>query len=372
MPSTYSSLKIQLMATGENSGTWGNVTNVNLGTALEEAIVGSADVTFASANVTLTLTDTNASQTARNLRLNLTGTTGAPRDLIVPAIEKVYIINNGCAHTVTVKNATGSGIAVPAGETMWVYNNGTNVVDVVNYLTALDLGTPLPITSGGTGTNSTTYCNLQANVTGTLPVARGGTGQTTLTANAVLTGNGTSAIGSVSPGTSGNILTSNGTAWVSSAPAAQGFDAGTRLIFAQTAAPTGWTKDTVNYNNHALRVVTGAASTGGTVDFTTAFASQTPTGSVSITSVSGSAGATTLTTPQIPSHTHTFNGGPTVLQGSPGETGTSGNTVRTSGATGGGGSHTHPFSFSSGSGTFSGNAINLAVKYLDVITATKN
>ena len=76
MASTYSNLKIQLMATGENSGTWGNVTNVNLGTAIEEAIAGSADVTFSSGNVTLTLTDTNASQTARNMRLNLTGTTG--------------------------------------------------------------------------------------------------------------------------------------------------------------------------------------------------------------------------------------------------------------------------------------------------------
>jgi hypothetical protein len=71
MASTYSSLKIQLMTTGENSGTWGNVTNVNLGTAIEEAIVGSADVTFSSAQVTLTLTDSNASQAARNLRLEL-------------------------------------------------------------------------------------------------------------------------------------------------------------------------------------------------------------------------------------------------------------------------------------------------------------
>ena len=79
MASTYSNLKFQLMATGENSGTWGNVTNVNLGTAIEEAIAGTADVTFASADVTLTLSNTNASQTARNMRLNLTGTTGAAR-----------------------------------------------------------------------------------------------------------------------------------------------------------------------------------------------------------------------------------------------------------------------------------------------------
>ena len=143
MPSTYSSLKIQLMATGENNTTWGNVTNDNLGVAIEEAIVGSADVTFASGDVTLTLTNTNATQTARNLRLRCTGTTGGARNLSVPAIEKPYIVQNDCADTITVKNATGTGIAVPAGKTMWVYNDGTNVVDAVTHLTSLTLTNPL-------------------------------------------------------------------------------------------------------------------------------------------------------------------------------------------------------------------------------------
>ena len=76
MASTYSNLKIQLMATGENSGTWGNVTNTNLGTALEQAITGSVDVTVNS-DTTLTLTDTNGAQDARALRLNLTGSGAA-------------------------------------------------------------------------------------------------------------------------------------------------------------------------------------------------------------------------------------------------------------------------------------------------------
>ena len=169
------------MATGENSGTWGNVTNVNLGTALEEAIVGSADVTFASGTVTLTLTDSNSTQAARNLRLNLTGTSGGAQDLIVPAIEKVYIVNNGCADAITVKNSGGTGIAVPAGKTMWVYNNGTNVVDVSTHLTSLTLGSALPIASGGTGSTSTTYANLQSNVTGILPIANGGTNSNSTT-----------------------------------------------------------------------------------------------------------------------------------------------------------------------------------------------
>ena len=154
MPSTYSNLKIQLMATGENTTTWGDVTNTNLGTAIEEAIVGSADVAFSNANVTITLTNTNGPQNARNVRLNLTGTATAGYNLIVPAIEKPYIINNGTDGTITVKNTTGTGIAVPAGKTMWVYNNGTNVVDVTTHLTSLTLASALPVLSGGTGSNT--------------------------------------------------------------------------------------------------------------------------------------------------------------------------------------------------------------------------
>lgn len=185
----------------------------------------------------------------------------------------------------------------------------------------------------------------------------------------------------ITPGTSGNVLTSDGSQWTSAAAAA--FDSGTRLMFAQTAAPTGWTKDTVNYNEHSLRVTTGTASTGGTVDFTTAFTSQTPTGSVTITSVTGSAGATTLSTSQMPSHRHDLTLTPTYSNisgwspqvyssGYNGSTHPQATTTTGIQLTGGGSSHSHPFSFSSGSGTFSGAAMNLAVKYLDVITATKD
>jgi hypothetical protein len=155
MSSTYSNLKLQLMATGENLATWGNVTNINLGTALEEAVVGSADVTFASGNVTLTLSNANTTQTARNLRLNLIGTTGgSTRNLVVPSIEKVYIVNNTCADSVVVKTSAGTGITVPTGKTMWVYNDGVNVVDSTTHLTSLTLGTPLALTSGGVGSNT--------------------------------------------------------------------------------------------------------------------------------------------------------------------------------------------------------------------------
>jgi hypothetical protein len=128
---------------------------------------------------------------------------------------------------------------------------------------------------------------------------------------------------------------------------------GTKMLFQQTAAPTGWTKDTT-HDNKALRVVSGTASTGGSVAFTTAFASQ---------AVSGSVGNTTITTAQMPSHSHTANasvgtgGGQAVVQGS------STFTVTAINATGGGGSHNH---------SFTGTAINLAVSYVDLIIATKD
>jgi hypothetical protein len=156
MASTYSDLKFELIGTGDQAGTWGATTNTNLGTAIQQAITGTVDVAFSSSDVTLTLTDTNAAQNARALRLNLTGTSGGARNLIVPAIAKQYIINNGLADAVTVKNSSGTGIAVAAGKTMLVFNNATNVVDVTNYLSSLALGAALPVTSGGTGVTTST------------------------------------------------------------------------------------------------------------------------------------------------------------------------------------------------------------------------
>lgn len=155
--STYSDLKILLIGTGEEPGTWGSATNTNLGTALEEAIVGTVDVAFASGDVTLTLTNTNATQTARHVRLRCTGTTGGARNLILGSgcqIGKPYIVSNTCSDAIVVKNTTGTGISVPAGKSMWVYNDGTNVVDAVTHLTSLTLGSALPVASGGTGVTS--------------------------------------------------------------------------------------------------------------------------------------------------------------------------------------------------------------------------
>ena len=132
------------------------------------------------------------------------------------------------------------------------------------------------------------------------------------------------------------------------------------MLFQQTAAPTGWTKQTT-HDNKALRVVTGSASSGGTSSFTTVFTNQTPT----ITTSGLSAGATTLTTAQMPSHTHTY-----LLGGSGGggyPLGGNAAATQTSGSTGGGGSHDHTIS-----GSATSSAITLNVQYVDLIIASKD
>lgn len=187
MASSYSDLKIELIGTGEQTGTWGTTTNNNFSVAVGEAITGSADVAFSSADVTVTLTDTNASQTARNLRLNLTGTSGGARNLILGSgcqIEKLYLINNGLADAVTVKNTSGSGIAVPAGKSMFVYNNGTNVVEAVNSAVSLavtgnaTVGGTLAVTGTSAFTGATTFAaDSTYNGTGQVKLPAGTTAQ---------------------------------------------------------------------------------------------------------------------------------------------------------------------------------------------------
>jgi hypothetical protein len=330
MASTYSpSLKLTLPGDGDQSGLWGQTTNTNLGTLLEQAITGVVSITMSDANYTLTNFN-GVSDEARNAVLVVTGTNAAVRDLIPPVAKKLYtVVNNTTGgFAIRVIGASGTGVNIPNGAIVPVYCDGTNF-----------------------------YAGLAA------AVEFGGTGRTSLTANNVILGNGASSVQFVAPGTSGNVLTSNGSSWVSSAI---GFESGTRMTFNQTAAPTGWTKD-ASTNNAGFRLVSGSVSSGGSVDFTAAFSSST---AVSVTSISGSAGATTLSTPQIPSHSHSLT---TFDFGAPytGFDNNGGNPAVpeafSTNATGGGGSHDHPFSFSSGAGT-----VNLAVKYVDLIIAQRN
>ena len=152
MASTYSTnLKVELIGTGEQAGTWGVTTNTNLGTALEQAIVGKADVTMSSTTVTLTLTNANTAQDARAIYLNLTGSPGGAAVLEVPAVQKPYIVKNGSDQQVTIKVSGQTGVPIPTGKTALVYNNGTDVVTAIDYIPSLVLGAALPVASGGTG-----------------------------------------------------------------------------------------------------------------------------------------------------------------------------------------------------------------------------
>lgn len=178
MASDYStSLKIELIADGEQAGNWGTTTNTNLGTALEEAIVGYGNPSFASdADLTLTLTNSNATQVARNLVLNVTSVTLTDtRNLIVPTIEKPYVVQNNTigGQSIIVKTSGGSGVTIPNGKSAVVYVDGTNVVSQIDHIPSLTLGAALPVASGGTGA-------------------------TTFTSGALLKGDGTSAVSSAS------------------------------------------------------------------------------------------------------------------------------------------------------------------------------
>jgi len=161
--STYSDLKIELIGTGEQSGIWGTTTNVNLGIALEEAIVGRANANFTTdADLTITLINTNTTQVARHYILNVTssGLLSTTRNLIVPTIDKPYIIENNTtgSQSIIVKTVAGSGITVPNGKRMMVYANSTNVVDAFNNLPAgITIGNVLAVTttSSDTLTNKT-------------------------------------------------------------------------------------------------------------------------------------------------------------------------------------------------------------------------
>lgn len=202
-----------------------------------------------------------------------------------------------------------------------------------------------------------------------LKVASGGTGAASFTAYSVLLGGttGTGAVQNVSGlGTAGQILTSNG---AGQAPSWQAFiPSGTKMLFQQTSAPTGWTKDTT-HNNKALRVVSGSVGSGGSVSFTDAFASRGFSGTTGARTATGTIGGTAITIAQMPAHTHTY----ALFGGSSGGGTSSGGTSNsgTTGSQGGSQPHDHPFYGTPHDHTFSG-AIDMAVQYVDLIIASKD
>ena len=293
MASTYSpSLRLELIGDGDQSGIWGQTTNNNLGSLIEQAVSGVITIAMTDANYTMSNFNGVVDE-ARNQVLIVTGTLTATRNVIAPLVEKTYIVKNSTtgSQSIQIIGSSGLGVTIPNGITAYVYCDGTNFYNAIsgsvgNFTvngnlsvtgtTALTgalsgstaafsgaissvsptfTGTPtVPTATAGTnttqaastafvtgaittatgalGTMSTQNANNVAitggSITGItdLAVADGGTGRSTLTANAVLIGNGTSGINSVSPSTAGNLLVSNGTTWTSATLASSGVKLG--------------------------------------------------------------------------------------------------------------------------------------------------
>jgi hypothetical protein len=267
MASTFSpSLRLELIGDGDQSGIWGQTTNNNLGTLIEQAIAGVITINIPDANYTLTNFN-GVTDEARNAVITITGTLSQQRNIIAPLADKVFTFRNSTTggFSIQVIGSSGTGVVIPNGATTSVYCDGTNFLPLntgaagnfsvsgnlavtgtttltgalsgstasfsgaVNSVSSALAGTPTATTAssgdnttriattafvtgavtaatGSLGTMSTQNAN-NVNITGgsitgitDLAVADGGTGRSTLAANAVVLGNGTSGVNTLTPG----------------------------------------------------------------------------------------------------------------------------------------------------------------------------
>jgi len=288
MASTYSTnLAIELIGTGEQSGTWGTTTNTNLGTLLEQAISGVVTQSITDgADTTITIPN-GASGVARNMYIEMTGALTATRNLIVPANKKLYFIFNNTTggFAVTVKVTGQTGVSVPSLAKMILVMNsaGTDIVSAVSYFAALSAGS--------------------ATLTTPLAVTSGGTGSATVTANNVIVGNsGGTGFTSVAPSTSGNVLTSNGTAWTSAAnTTVSSFSAGTTGFTPSTGTTGAVTLAGTLIAANGGTGITSAGTSGNVLTSTgSAWASTAPASRVTLATAQASTSGTSINFTSIP------------------------------------------------------------------------
>ena len=191
MASTYStSLGLELIGQGEQSGTWGITTNNNFGTLVEQAITGVQTISMSNATYTLSFYQ-GASDEARNAVLVVTGTNLAPQNLIAPAVQKVYIVNNQSGNTVNIKTSSGNAVAITNGTTTQVYCDGTNFYSVAPSLNSItgNFSATGDITAGGNlyGVNETLTGNLTVAGSITAGSITGVTGRIVQTVQSIFT-----------------------------------------------------------------------------------------------------------------------------------------------------------------------------------------
>lgn len=220
MATTYSpNLRLSLIGTGEQQGTWGGITNTNLGTLLEEAIGGWVSVPVTDGADTVLSAIDGASDQSRNMVLNLTGVLTATRNVVIsstpPVPEKLYVVKNATNFAVTFKVSGQTGVSIPSGATYFVYVDGTDVRQI-NGSIAFQDASNVSITGGSIVTNASSLSIRDSDGSHIMSFAVG----SNLTANRVFTLTAGDAARTLDISASNVTVTSAGASLVSGVDAA--------------------------------------------------------------------------------------------------------------------------------------------------------